>query len=203
MGRNRPWLFAIFLVGYVMLSAGPAWERVSKARHGRDFATYHYAAAQALDGDSPYKTKALSKRARKDKTRKSVHPYFYPPPFLLSVLWSPSFSLSTSYQLFFAINQLALLLCFAVFRFWFRAPWLVIGVLALSFTPITDNAKMGQVARLANWPIWPSQSMGMGIRMVGVDPLASDSCIIFGGLILSALQKQIKTFFYKLYTRKM
>ena len=167
MSRNRPWIFALFLLGYALLSAGPAWDRVSQARHGRDFATYHYAAAQALDGDSPYDTKALSKRARADKTRKSVHPYFYPPPFLLSVLWSPSFSLSTSYKLFFVINQLALLICFLVFRVWFRAPWLVIGVLALGFTPITDNAKMGQanvlVLMLAMVGLWLRSGTAVGM----------------------------------------
>ena len=183
MRRNRPWLFSLFLFGYVLLSAGPAWNMVSRAKHGRDFATYHYAAAQVLDGDSPYETKALSKRARKEKTRKSVHPYFYPPPFLLSVLWSPSFSLSTGYKIFFGLNQLALLACFAVFRFWFRAPWLVLGVLALGFTPITDNAKMGQ----ANVLVLMAAVLGLWLRSgaaVGVAAMSkmSPALYLFGFL---------------------
>jgi hypothetical protein len=181
MQRVRPWLFAVFVLGYVLLSAGPAWLKVKNAKHGRDYATYHYAAAQALDGASPYDTKALSKRARAEKTRKSVHPYFYPPPFLLSVLWSPNFSLSTASKAFFGLNQLALLGCVAVFRLWFRAPWMVLGVLALSFTPITDNAKMGQ----ANVLVMFAAILGLWLRQgaaVGAAAMAkmSPALYLFG-----------------------
>lgn len=178
MRASRPWLFAFFVLGYILLSAGPAWQKVSGAKHGRDFATYHYAAAQALDGESPYDTQALSKRARAEKTRKSVHPYFYPPPFLLSVLWSPSLSLSTAYKAFFGLNQLALLGCLLIFRAWFRAPWLVLGVLALSFTPITDNAKMGQ----ANVLVMLAAVLGLWLRQgaaVGVAAMAKMSPALY------------------------
>ena len=183
MKRTRTWLILLVLVGYALMSAGPAWNKVRNVRHARDFATYHYAAEQALDGQNPYDTKALSKRARAEKTRKKVHPYFYPPPFLLSVLWSPSFSLPTSYKIFFGINQLALLACFAVFRFWFRAPLVVLATLALCFTPITDNAKMGQ----ANVLVLLAAVVGLWLRSgvsVGVAAMAkmSPALYLFGFL---------------------
>ena len=144
MRRPKLWLIIACLLAYTGVSVVPAWLKVTKASHGRDFATYHYAAAEVLDGGDPYDTRALSRRARAEETRKRVHPYFYPPPFVLSVLWSPSFELITSYHIWFWLNQGFLLLIMAMFRLWFRAPWWVLGGLLLTFTPITDNAKMGQ-----------------------------------------------------------
>lgn len=144
MRRPKPWLFALLLLAYSGLSVGPAWTKVAGAVHGRDFATYHYAAAEVRDGGDPYETRALSRRAREDGTRRRVHPYFYPPPFVLGVLWSPSFSLITSYHIWFWLNQALVLVVMGLFRRWLRAPWWVLGVLLLTFTPITDNAKMGQ-----------------------------------------------------------
>ena len=144
MRRPKLWLIIACLLAYTGVSVVPAWLKVTKASHGRDFATYHYAAAEVLEGGDPYDTRALSRRARAEETRKRVHPYFYPPPFVLSVLWSPSFELITSYHIWFWLNQGLLLLVMAMFRLWFRAPWWVLGGLLLTFTPITDNAKMGQ-----------------------------------------------------------
>ena len=183
MRRTHTWFILLVLVGYSLISAGPAWKKVRNARHARDYATYHYAAEQVLDDKNPYDTKALSKRARAEKTRKKVHPYFYPPPFLLSVLWSPSFSLLTSYKIFFGLNQLALLACLVIFRFWFRAPLVVLATLALGFTPITDNAKMGQV----NVLVLLTAVLGLWLRSgvaVGVAAMAkmSPALYLFGFL---------------------
>jgi len=178
MGRPRKWLLALLVLLYGLVSAGPAWQAVSGAKHARDFATYHYAADAVLDGADPYDTTDLSKRARKDRTRKKVHPYFYPPPFILSMLWSPSFELSESYKLFFGLNQLAWLGLIAVFRLWFRAPWMVIGVLCLGFTPLTDNAKMGQ----ANLLVLLAAVSGLWLRsgaLVGVAAMAKMSPALF------------------------
>jgi hypothetical protein len=178
MGRPRPWVLVLFLLAYAGLSVVPSWTKVANAKHGRDFATYHYAAAQMLDGGDPYETKDLSKRARADSARKSVHPYFYPPPFLLSMMWSPSFELMTSAQIFFWFNQLFLFVCLATFRLWFRAPWSVLGVLLLSFTPITDNAKMGQ----ANLLVLSAAVAGLWLRsgaLVGAAAMAKMSPALY------------------------
>ena len=145
MRRLGPVLLVMVMAAYAAVSVVPAWTKVRGAKHGRDFATYHYAAAEVLDAGDPYDTQRLSKRAKTEGTRAKVHPYFYPPPFVLTMLWSPSFDLLTSYRVWFWLNQGFVLLCLAMFRQWFRAPWSVLAVLLLTFTPITDNAKMGQV----------------------------------------------------------
>ena len=114
MRKLNPFVFALFLFAYVGVSGMPAWNKVSKAKSGRDYATYHYAVAEALDGGDPYDTRALSKRARAEKTRKSVHPYFYPPPFLALMTWADLVDLATGYKSFFVLNQLALFGCLVV-----------------------------------------------------------------------------------------
>ena len=87
-------------------------------------------------------TPAHSAVGRAPRRQRKTHPYFYP-PLVLSVLWSPSFELITSYHIWFWLNQGLILAILALFRGWFRAPWWVLGGLLLTFTPITDNAKMG------------------------------------------------------------
>ena len=82
----------VVLVALVLLTIGvqvwPAWQRVVSAEHARDYATYHYAVQEAVDGGDPYIKKRLSRRAKAEGTRTSVHPYFYPPPFLLLLTWA-------------------------------------------------------------------------------------------------------------------
>jgi len=178
MHRPARWLIVFFLLAYAGVSVVPAWIKVAGAKHGRDYATYHYAAAEALDGGDPYDTTALSKRARTERTRRSVHPYFYPPPFLAAVSWSPAFPLGTSVKIWFWLNQALLLLCLGVFRAWFRLPWGALAILLLSFTPITDNAKMGQ----ANVWVLFAAVMGLWLRsgtLVGAAAMAKMSPAIY------------------------
>ena len=88
MRRFLPLLFVVLgLLGHAIFQARPAWEKVSAGGGGRDFASYYYAAQVALEGGDPYDTPALSAAAVADHTRRSVHPFFYPPPFLFSVAW--------------------------------------------------------------------------------------------------------------------
>lgn len=144
----RAQLVLVFCLAYGLVSVHPAHKRVVGSKHARDYATYHYAVAEALDGGDPYDTQALSKRARADKTRKSVHPFFYPPPFLLGMPWAAGVDLSTGYQIFFWLSQLAILGVLVVMRRWIGAPLILLGLLACTLTPITDSAKMGQANAL-------------------------------------------------------
>jgi hypothetical protein len=152
---------AVLLVVYGALVVPSTLKSVQTARSGRDYATYHYAVAEALDGGDPYDTKALGERAREDAARHSVHPFFYPPPYLLTMLWAGGLSLGQGYLIFFWANQLLLLLLGVVFYLWFRAPPLVLAVLLASYTPIPDNASMGQanlgVLLLAAVGLWLSR----------------------------------------------
>jgi hypothetical protein len=147
-GRYRWALIAVMVLIYGLVSVHPAHKKVLSAKHARDYATYHYAIAEAVDGGDPYDTKALSKRAREDKTRKSVHPYFYPPPFLLGMGWAAPLDLSLAYQVFFWLSQLSILGVLIILRRWIGTPLIVLGVLACTLTPITDSAKMGQANAL-------------------------------------------------------
>ena len=68
------------------------------AGHGRDYATYHYAVQEVWQGGDPYVTAALDQRARAEGTRATVFPYFYPPPFLLTMAWATPLSLADGYR---------------------------------------------------------------------------------------------------------
>ncbi len=134
-------LLAMVYVGSQVL---PSWEKVRSVKHGRDYATYHYAVQEALDGGDPYNKQALGRRAKAENTRRSVHPYFYPPPFLLLMLWTAPLSLAAGYKLFFWLNQGLLVVLMWCFSRWFSASLLSMAVIAATFSPLGDNAKMGQ-----------------------------------------------------------
>jgi hypothetical protein len=134
----------LLILVYAAVIAPLTWKSVVTAKHGRDYATYHYATQVAVDGGSPYDTRALDARARADRARSSVHPFFYPPPFLLTMLWAEPLSLATGYRAYFWINQVALVLVLLVLRRWFALPLLAIGILLATFTPIPDDIRMGQ-----------------------------------------------------------
>jgi len=135
----------------------PAWERVKNRKDAADFATYYYATQVAFAGGDPYRTKSLSRAARKDLTRKSVHPYFYPPPFVLGMAWTQPLDLKTAYHAWFWFNQLCLLATLWIFWKWFRAGPLLLAFLGLTFTPFVDNIRMGQ----ANLPVMMLAIVGL------------------------------------------
>ena len=139
---------AVLVLAYGLISVHPAYKRVQGVKHGRDYATYHYAVAEALDGGDPYDTKALSARGKAERTRRRVHPFFYPPPFLLGMPWAAGLSLPMGYKVFFWLSQLGILGVLVVMWRWFRAPPVLLGLLACTLTPITDSAKMGQANAL-------------------------------------------------------
>ena len=62
------------------------YQATVNSRSGRDYASYHYAVKATHNNDSPYTVEDLNQLAKEEGTRKSVHPFFYPPPAILSVL---------------------------------------------------------------------------------------------------------------------
>ena len=152
----------MLVVALVLFALGtqlvPAWLSVSGVKHARDYATYHYAIQEAVDGGDPYVKKSLSRRAKEEGTRKSVHPFFYPPPFLLLMIWAAPLSLAAGYKLFFVINQAMLVGVLWGMRRWFAPSFLSMAFVVATLTPIGDNSKMGQanlvvlfIAVLALW----------------------------------------------------
>ena len=126
-----------------MLQSG--WTAINKGQHGRDFATYYYANKISQKGENPYHTPNLSKQSKQEKTRKSIHPFFYPPPSLLFFYWTSIFSLFTSYQIFFVLSQFCFGIILWLSRDWFRISWIYLLVLACTFTPMQNTMVMGQV----------------------------------------------------------
>ncbi len=145
------WLLA-GLVLHLLLQFAPAWQRVRSAPSGRDYASYYYAVHVAARGGDPYDTAGLSATALKERTRKYVHPYFYPPPFLLGMTWALPLSLKQAYVWMLALNELLLFGSLAVLVRAFGVAPPIVALLLATYTPIPDNAWMGQANLMALFP---------------------------------------------------
>ncbi len=147
MKRALPWLLLACLVAYAVQALGPWKDRTWRGRNGRDFASYYYAVQVAADGGDPYVKRQLSQRARKDGTRKGgVHPFFYPPPYLLCFTWAIPLELETAFHGWYWLEHLFLLAVALSLWRWVprRSMALVLALMAASFSPIPDNDWMGQ-----------------------------------------------------------
>lgn len=145
-------MLVIGLAGHLAFQALPAWKKVHGGGAGRDFSSYYYAAEVALAGGDPYENRAVDAAAQAEHVRKSVNPYFYPPPFLLTVAWVGPVSLQTGYELWFALNEALLLVALAIGVRSFGVPMWGVAALLWTWSPIPDNAWMGQANLLALVP---------------------------------------------------
>lgn len=125
------------------------WEVALQRTHGADFASYYWAWMAADAGHDPYVTRNLTAMASAAGPSRAVHPFFYPPPFLLCMVWVQDLTVTTAYRLWFWIDALAALGCAALLALGWRdvdrrVPWLaVMAVLTMSAVP--NNHAMGQV----------------------------------------------------------
>lgn len=187
MRRFLPLLFVVLgLFGHVFMQARPAWKKVSTGGGGRDFASYYYAAEVALDGGDPYDTEAMTAKAVAERTRKSVHPFFYPPPFLFAVAWVGPVSLQTAYETWFFVNELLLIGSLALGVWAYGVPLWAAALLLWTWSPIPDNAWMGQanllalVPALAGLAIAEKRPVAGGV-LVGVAAMLKMSPALFLG----------------------
>lgn len=146
----RLWLPRVaLLIGLLLhaLALKPAWEGVDKAGHGRDFASYYYGVQVASQGGNPYEKSELGALSRAEGTRRAVHPFFYPPPFLLAMQWTRSLDLHGAYRLWFWLDVLASVL--AALALWRMVPkestWLMGAAVLAWASCIPNNHLMGQV----------------------------------------------------------
>jgi len=145
-------LAAVLLVALVAFHASNVlamWGRAYHRTWGADFASYYYAVQVAEQGGDPYDTKQLGEAARQDHTRRSVYPFFYPPPFLLTMAWTSSLKLYPAYLAWFWFDEAFAILCgVLLWRWWARlgpaVPWLA-AVAVATLSSIPDNHAMGQV----------------------------------------------------------
>lgn len=176
--RQR-WLAAAIVAGALVhgASVGFAWSDAQEIRGGKDFASYHYAAVAAREGGDPYDTPALARRARVDGRGIPLNPYFYPPPFLLLVAWSPYTSLEVAYRSWFWLSEVAALIAVGATVALTRplgrsAPAVALVAVALC-SAFADNLRMGQanlvVLALTLAGLWAARSdrdeVGAGVLL--------------------------------------
>ena len=161
--RNLAALVATVAVVWHLISVlAPAWVTVgTKPSRGRDFATYYYACRVAAEGGDPYVRGQLGQAARADGSRRGVHPFLYPPPFLLLMAWSLPMDLLTAYRAWFWLDELWLAVAVLALWRWWRPLGTGVGatiaVAVASFTAVTANHVMGQ----ANFP-------GLALALLGL-----------------------------------
>ncbi len=152
MKRFPVMLVLVCVLLYSWQALGPWARKVDSAGHARDFASFYYAVHAAAQGRNPYIKRNLIRLSREQGTRRSVHPYFYPPPFLLAFLWVLPLGLSTAFKAWYMADHFLLLLAMLALWRWMAGGWvrgapaaLALGVMAFSFSPVADNDWMGQV----------------------------------------------------------
>ncbi len=163
-------LLAILAPAWVTVGARPSW--------GRDFKTYYYAMDVAWSGGDPWDKKALSAQAKAEGSPGGTHPFLYPPPFLLVMLWSVPLDLQAAYKGWFWLDEVWFALAvLALWRWWRPMGTSVAVSLAVAvavFTAIPANHVMGQ----ANFP-------GLALALLGLWAAARDQKVL-GGVLVGA-----------------
>ena len=137
-------VYLLLFVYFLRIFFGP-WQAVLHSKGARDYSSYHYAVQASFVAENPYNTQNLHRRAQKEGTRRKVHPFFYPPPALLTMIWAEPLSLKEGVRIFFWLNQFFLFSSLYLLRRWLNTPIWFLGGLAIAFTPLTDSMKMGQI----------------------------------------------------------
>ena len=181
--QARPWLrllVAAAVAWHVLAVLAPAWVTVSsKPSKGRDFASYYYALHVANDGQDAYARGSLGSAARMDGERRGVHPFLYPPPFLLLMSWALPLDLMTSYRVWFWLDEAWMLVAVLALWRWWRPLGPAVGatlaaVVALN-TAIPANHVMGQ----ANFP-------GLALAILGLWAADRERPVLGGALVGAA-----------------
>ena len=142
-------LIAAAVTWHLLVTLAPAWVTVStKPSLGRDFASYYYAVQVAADGKDPYAKGNLSKAARESGKKRGVHPFLYPPPFLLVMVWALPLDLMTAYKTWFWLDEIWLAAAmFALWAWWKpmgRGVGVLLAISVAAFTAVSGNHIMGQ-----------------------------------------------------------
>lgn len=150
--RHRTRLFGLLLVvlGIVfwIQNLQDAQRHLKPSKNTRDFASYFIASQAARAGRDPYGAVDMTLTAREHGLAR-VHPFFYPPPFLLSLTWTGTLSNTEAYRVWTQLDLLASVGCILVLALWWRslhplAAPLIVLLLGLH-EAIPNNHVMGQV----------------------------------------------------------
>jgi len=139
-------LLAFGLVSYGRYASGTGWDQVKSSRGANDFASYYYGLQATVSGENPYDNGVLKRLAKKDQRPGVVHPFFYPPPYFLTMAWATPLDLQTAHQVFYWLGSLFLLSVLLALWRWLpsRGMFAASGLILLFYTPIFDSLRMGQ-----------------------------------------------------------
>ncbi|MFH1467036.1 MAG: glycosyltransferase family 87 protein [Pseudomonadota bacterium] len=139
-------LVAALLLLHLALIVVPSVREVALRPAGGDLASSWCAVRTALDGQDPYDLAALQAPVQAaGHSSKGVEAFLYPPPALLWFLWSAVVSLPLARWLWFGANLGLLAGAVFLLRRWIGARLSTVLMAAALFTPLIDNARMGQV----------------------------------------------------------
>ena len=141
---SKLWTIGSGIVLFSIIFSVP-YQATIQSRSGRDYASYHYAVQTVSIGQSPYNVENLDQLARQEGTRKRVHPFFYPPPAILPLLWLKPWNLATGAVLFLSFNVLCLLGSLFLMNRWLQVSWGVLLSVSILLWPVIDSMKMGQI----------------------------------------------------------
>ena len=189
------YILLLGVLAHLLLQLGPIWPDVRDNRSGRDFASYYYALQATSHDMDPYNTGQLTQLAEADGTRHSVNPYFYPPPFLFTMVWASGLDLHAAYVGMLFVNELLLAACLGVMVLGFEVSLPVVALILAAWTPIPDHARMGQANLLALLPallgLWAARRReSLGGALIGVAGMLKMSPALF--LIHLAMQRRWK-----------
>jgi len=189
--RRTVVLLLLLATAWHAWAVGDEWIRARRIHGGADFASYYYAVQVAREGGNPYDKAALEAAAIRDGTRNAVHPFFYPPPYLLAVAWTLPLELRTAYRVWFWLDELFALLCALVLWRWWRplgdALPVVLAAAVATLTAIPNNHLMGQVnlpvLALVLAGLWQAEEDRevLGGMLVGVACMMKMSPVLFVG----------------------
>jgi hypothetical protein len=113
-------VLAACLTWHALGLLSPEKQQSPRDSAGRDYASYHYAAEVAAGGGDPWSVEAIRAAAAAEGLRKNVHPFFYPPPYLLLTAWAPAVPMLTGFEIWRWIDEIATILTGIALAVWWQ-----------------------------------------------------------------------------------
>ena len=148
--KDNLWVLVLGLgLCWAVLDTLFVWGLALERSNGSDFASYFWAWHAAQEGMDPYQTANLGWLSREAGGVRGVHPFFYPPPFLLSMSWLGELTVTQAYRIWFWVDVAATVACAGMLAAWWRGLDRRLAFLAwlgfLWMTAVPNNHAMGQV----------------------------------------------------------
>ena len=192
MGRkiSKLWSLVWGIALFSVIFSVP-YQATVNSRSGRDYASYHYAVQATYNNASPYTVDTLNNLAREEGTRKSVHPFFYPPPAILSVFWVQPLTLKQGAIAFFWFNQFCLFGTLLILRRWKNVSWSTLFASSVLLWPVIDTMKMGQINLFVGLMILLALRYRSGVALATASMTKMSPALIFFGWMMEKEWKPV------------